>query len=105
VFDVVYNSSNGTATWTPLDRGTGPLGDLPVTHLALDEVTNQLYAATDFGVLTQVGKSGFWTMAANGMPMVEVSGLTLDSKHRVLYAATHGRSVWSLKLGGGGGGK
>jgi hypothetical protein len=102
VFDVVYNPATHTATWTALDRGTGPLGDLPVTDLALDAKTGRLYAATDFGVLTQVGRSGFWWLAAPGMPVVEVAGLTLDSKNRVLYAATHGRSVWSLQLRSGG---
>jgi hypothetical protein len=104
VFDVLYNPTTKSATWTALDRGTGPLGDLPVTDLALDEQTGRLYAGTDFGVLTQVGRSGFWWLAAPGMPMVEISGLTLDSKNRVLYAATHGRAIWSLQLRTGGGG-
>jgi hypothetical protein len=36
------------------------------------------------------------------LPTVAVSGLTLDSKRRVLYAATHGRAIWSLQLQGGG---
>jgi hypothetical protein len=69
-----------------------------VTDLALDSKTGRLYAATDFNVLVQKGKSGKWQLAAGGMPMVEVSGLTLDSKNRVLYAATHGRAIWSLQL-------
>jgi len=103
VFDVLYNPATGKATWSSLDRGTGPMGDLPVTSLAYDDATNRLYAATDFGVLTQIGKSGFWTSAADGLPMVEVSGLTLDQKSRTLYAATHGRAVWSLKLAARGG--
>ena len=30
--------------------------------------------------------------------MVEVSGLTMVPEQRLLYAATHGRSAWSLKL-------
>ncbi len=104
VFDVVYNPLTHTATWTALDRGVGPLGDLPVTDLALDANTGRLYAATDFNVLVQKGKSGKWQLAAPGMPMVEVSGLTLDSKNRVLYAATHGRAIWSLQLQNDGGG-
>jgi hypothetical protein len=98
VFDVVYNPTSNTATWTSLDNGTGPLGDLPVTDLALDTSTNRLYAGTDFGVLAQVGHTGNWELAAPGMPMVEISGLTIDTKSRVLYAATHGRAVWSLQL-------
>src|SRR5581483_2145427 len=98
VFDVVYDPNTGKATWSSLDRGNGPLGDMPINTIALDEQTGNLYVGTDFGVLTQLGHSGFWQPAANGMPMVAVSGLTLDSQHRVLYAATHGRAIWSLKL-------
>jgi hypothetical protein len=98
VFEVTYVPATGKTTWTSLDRGVGPLGDLPVTSLALDNVTGRFYAATDFGVLSQLGNSGFWTTAAAGLPTAEVSGLTIDQKSRVLYAATHGRAVWSLKL-------
>lgn len=98
VFEVLYNPATKSATWTALDRGSGPLGDLPVTDLALDDQTGRLYAGTDFGVLTQAGRSGSWSPAAAGMPVVEISGLTLDSQNRVLYAATHGRAIWSLQL-------
>jgi hypothetical protein len=87
-----------TATWTNLDGGTGPLGDLPVTDVVRDDVTDTLYAATDFAVLKSVG-GGAWTLAASGMPMVEVAGLTVVPSERILYAATHGRSIWRLNLG------
>ena len=30
--------------------------------------------------------------------MVEVAGISFDPTNRVLYAATHGRGIWSLKL-------
>jgi hypothetical protein len=30
--------------------------------------------------------------------MVEVAGLTVVPSARILYAATHGRSAWSLAL-------
>ena len=73
---------------------------MPINALALDAKTNRLYVGTDFGVLVSVGNSGKWRPAADGMPMVAVSGLTLDSKNRVLYAATHGRAIWSLQLNG-----
>jgi hypothetical protein len=39
-----------------------------------------------------------WTLAGTGLPMVEVPGLTIVPSARILYAATHGRSAWSLKL-------
>ena len=31
-----------------ISTGTGPMGDLPVTDLVRDDVTGDLYAATDF---------------------------------------------------------
>jgi hypothetical protein len=98
VFDVLYDPLTGKATWTSLDRGT--LGDMPINAMALDTQTDRLYVATDFGVLVSIGRSGMWRSAAAGMPMVAVSGLTVDSKHRLLYAATHGRGIWALQLNG-----
>ena len=40
-----------------------------------------------------------WTVAAANMPQVEVSGLTMLSNARVLYAATHGLGGFKLDLG------
>jgi hypothetical protein len=96
VFEVTV--SGGSATWTNLDGGTGPLGDLPVTGLVRDDVTGDLYAATDFGVMLLENGSSTWTVAGTGLPRVEVTGLTIVPGARVLYASTHGRSAWQLHL-------
>jgi hypothetical protein len=95
VFDVTYNPVSHTATWTNIDHN---LGDEPITDVALDSSTGDLYVSTDFGV--DILKSGgtTWTPAAGLLPPVAVYGLTIDSGARVLYAATHGRGIWSLKL-------
>jgi hypothetical protein len=100
VFEVTYNEAPKDATWTDLDGGTGPMGDLPVTDLVRDDFTGDLYAATDFGVLTLPGgnPANAWVAAGSGLPMVEVAGLTIVPSSRVLYAATHGRSAWKLAL-------
>lgn len=97
VFEVV-RTGPATATWTNLDAGTGPMGDLPVTDLVFDPPANTLYAATDFGVVKKALPAGPWTLAGSGMPQVEVAGLTIVPSERLLYAATHGRSIWTLKL-------
>jgi len=94
VFDVHYNASGHTATFTNID-GTN-LGDQPVTGIAYDSVTGNLFISTDFGVLVRSGST--WVPAAGGLPPVAVYGLTLDSVHHVLYAATHGRSAYRLNL-------
>jgi len=61
-------------------------------------MTGDLYASSDFGVMRLPAGSSTWTVAGSGLPMVEVSGLTIVPEQRILYAATHGRSAWSLKL-------
>ena len=63
-----------------------------------DDVTGDLYAASDFGVMRLANGSTTWTVAGSGLPMVEVAGLTIVPDARILYAATHGRSAWSLAL-------
>jgi hypothetical protein len=95
VFEVTWNGV--AATWTPLDGTTLP--DLPITDLAQDDVTGDLYAASDFGVMRDAGGVvGAWSVAGSGLPMVEVPGLTIVPSARILYAATHGRSAWVLQL-------
>jgi hypothetical protein len=100
VFEVTWNPTAGTATWTNLDGNIGPMGDLPTTGLVRDDVTGDLYASTDFGVAMLAGgvPANGWTPAGEGLPAVEVAGLTVVPGARKLYAATHGRSAWSLTL-------
>ena len=71
IFSVTYDPGNGTATWTSLD---GSLGDLPLTDVVQDADSGDVYVSSDFGVLKSGG--GPWTVAAPGMPNVEVAGLT-----------------------------
>ena len=95
VFEVTYNPNAGTAAWADLSYD---LGDLPATDLVRDDVTGDLYAASDFGVSRLPSGGTSWLLAGTGLPKVEVPGLTIVPGSRVLYAATHGRSAWMLKL-------
>jgi hypothetical protein len=94
VFDVHYNPSGHTATFTNIDGNN--LGDQPITGIALDGKTGNLFVSTDFGVLVRNGST--WVPAASGLPPVATYGLTFDSVNRVLYAATHGRSAYRLSV-------
>jgi hypothetical protein len=96
VFEVTYNPRTNNATWVDLDGGTGPMGDLPVTALARS-VKGDLFAGTDFGVVKLAKGSSTWVVAGSGLPSVEIAGLTMVNGSQVLYAATHGRSVWALR--------
>jgi hypothetical protein len=98
VFEVRYNPQTGTATWKNLSNG---LGDLPITGIAFDSHANEIFLATDYGVLYTVGGgSPHWLPVGTGLPTVAVYGLTLahTSTGSVLYAATHGRGIYSLQL-------
>jgi hypothetical protein len=95
VFEVTYDPVNHTATWTNLDH---KLGDQPITGIALDAITGDLFVSTDFGVNMLRSGDNQWIPAADNLPPVAVYGLTIDSNARVLYAATHGRGAWVLDL-------
>lgn len=98
VFEVTYNPGAGDATWTRIDGGPGGLADLPITDVVRDNVTGDIYASSDFGVMRLPSSTTTWVLAGTGMPQVEVAGLTIVPGARVLYAATHGRSAWKLTL-------
>ncbi len=95
VFDVTYNPHTGKATWHDLSYN---LGDQPITGVAYDSMTGNVYVSTDFGVAKLRSGGTRWTKAAQGLPFVAVYSLTLSENGRVLYAATHGRGVWRLDI-------
>jgi hypothetical protein len=97
VFDVHYNASGHTATWTNIDHN---LLDEPITGVAYDSVSGTLFVSTDFAVnaLDLKHSSTMWVPASSGLPPVATYGLTFDSVKRVLYAATHGRSAYRLSV-------
>ena len=96
VYELKLNPATGAGTAT--DRSSD-LGDQPVTDVAWDPNTKSLFASTDFGVLVRVfGSSTSW-VATPGIPHAAVYGLTYDVSSHMLYAATHGRSIWKLAVG------
>ncbi len=94
VFEATWS---GAAAATFVDRSFN-LPDFPITAVVSDDLTGDVYAASDFGVMKLSNGGSVWATAGTGLPMVEVSGLTIVSSARILYAATHGRSAWSMQL-------
>jgi hypothetical protein len=94
VFEVTVHD-DGSAVWKDLSYN---LGDQPITGIARDDVTRDLFVSTDFAVDTLSSGSTTWVPAGANLPPVAVYGLTIHSGARVLYAATHGRSAWKLDL-------
>ena len=95
VFEVRFNATTNTATWTDLSYD---LGDQPITGIAYDPNSGSVYASTDFGVLILPPAGQSWSAAGTGLPQTAVFGITIDEASRVLYAATHGRGIWRLAL-------
>ncbi len=97
VFDVRFTPGNGKAAWTDISKD---IGDQPITDVALDSGTGDIYAATDFGVLRLRRGAVSWREAATGLPPVAVYGLTIAPLRtgHVLYAATHGRGAFRVAL-------
>ena len=93
VFEVTWNGT--AATFADISYN---LPDFPVTSIVRDDVTGDLYASSDFGVMRLARRSTTWTVAGSGLPMVEVPNLQIVPGARLLYAATHGRSAWVLRL-------
>src|SRR4030095_3879487 len=97
VFEVTRTAPS-TATWTSLDSPGGTsFPDFPATSIARDSNCD-LYVSNDWGVMLLANNSVSWVTAGTGLPMVEVAGLTIVPRARTLYAATHGRGAFRLKL-------
>jgi hypothetical protein len=95
VFDVHYDPGTSSATWTSLDAD---LPDTPITDIAYDDLTGDLYVGTDYTVLRRPAQATAWSQAASGLPLASVTNLVLRSDGRVLYGATYGRAAWRLEL-------
>ncbi len=95
VLEARYDPKSHTAKFA--DRSYD-IGDQPVTGIARNAATGDVYASTDFGVLRLPAGSTGWQQAGTGMPRVAVYGLTLSDSGHVLYAATHGRGAYALSL-------
>lgn len=102
VFEVTYDPVTHVATWSGDlaggDPSAGGLGDQPITGIAVDWNTGDVFVSTDFGVFVRKSGNTTWQLAAGGLPRVAVYGLTIDLNARLLYAATHGRGAWRLTL-------
>lgn len=88
----------GASTFTVLDgtAGSGGLGDIPATSVAVTSSGN-IYVGTDFGVVASKG-DGRWVEAGKGLPRMPAPDLVYVKGERKIYAATHGQGVWVLKV-------
>ncbi len=105
----VFKTLNGTAgintTWLDISGTTTKLPDIPVNAIVIDpdDTTHStLYVGTDIGAFFTPDGGVNWSPlgALGSMPNAQILSLTLHNPSRTLRAATHGRGVWDLNLGG-----
>jgi len=87
----LWKTTDAGATWTDV---SGNFPDVPVNDLIVRGAT--IYAATDLGVLVSANLGATWSRLGTNFPVTTVMDLHLGPDG-LLYAATHGRGIWSIK--------
>ncbi|HEX7180889.1 MAG TPA: hypothetical protein VF756_03545, partial [Thermoanaerobaculia bacterium] len=101
----VWKTVNGGATWVPLEgEGEGRLPDVPVHAIVADpENPAHLYVGTDLGVFSSLDGGLTWMVENTGFANVATESLSIRTTPdgaRYLFAFTHGRGAWRVRLDG-----
>lgn len=95
----VFKTSNGGASWQDISAN---LPDVPTLSIVLHRSKpGVIYIGTDAGVFQSTDDGASWTPFNNGMPNVAVMDLAFNSGGNLLFAATHGRSIFRVTLEAG----
>lgn len=87
----VFESKNGGADWTDISAN---LPDVPADSVKLVP-GGGLALATDLAVFYRPAGANQWQVLGNALPTTAVMQLRLGPDDK-LYAATHGRGIWSF---------
>jgi len=90
----VFETKDAGATWKDVSAN---LPDIPTNHLALT-AGGSLIAGTDLGVVVRPAGSTKWSRLGTNFPTTTVTDVEV-SANGLLYVATHGRGIWSTRLG------
>ena len=93
--DAAYllRTRDGGATW---DNITGDLPKAPLNDVNI--VGDALFVASDFGVFVSRDEGKSWFEVGGNLPKAPVFELRYHAPSNRLYAATFGRSIWSIAL-------
>jgi hypothetical protein len=92
----VFETYNGGQSWQDI---SGNLPDIPSDALVIQG--HQLALATDLGMYTARAGQGAgtsWSRLGSGLPNASVNNVT-PGPDDYIYAATHGRGIWRIRLG------
>lgn len=90
----VWKSITGGTTWTDI---THNLPNVPFQDIVVDlNNTATLYAGGDLGVFYSVDSGENWQIFGDGLPVVRVDDMEMQSQTGKLRVATHGRGMWEI---------
>jgi hypothetical protein len=93
----VFASTNSGASWTNI---SGNLPNIPVNAILLNpsSPTTNIFIGTDLGVMATTNGGTSWSPFLSGLPNVAVVDLVYNGTAARMFAATHGRGVWSAPI-------
>jgi photosystem II stability/assembly factor-like uncharacterized protein len=99
----LYRSRDGGQSFESMGtQGSSPIPDVPVHCVLVDPGQSaRLFLATDIGVFVSEDSGETWEAENTGFATVVTECLTLgtgDDGSRYLFAFTHGRGAWRVKL-------
>jgi len=98
----VWKTTDGGATWNPINgEGEGALPDLPAHTIAVDPTrAGRLYVGTDLGVFVTLDGGATWAVEEGFSPVITeaLQVLRKPGGETLLFAFTHGRGVWKVRL-------
>lgn len=98
----IYKTTNYGTNWSNV---SGNIPNIPTNCVVVNPANgNNLFVGTDLGVFSTTDGGSTWVQDVTGMANVPVLDLDYRASDNKLFAATHGRSMYSATIGGGGGG-
>ena len=99
----VWRSDDSGETWKSVDgEGTTAVPDIPVHSIVVDpEDSRRLYLGTDLGIMVSINRGATWAAENTGFANAVTEWLTLGTDGDGLpwlYAFTHGRGAWRVRL-------
>lgn len=89
----VFETRDGGKSWSDISAN---LPDVPTSSIKEDS-RGALVLGSDLGVFYRAPKATSWTRLGGNFPLTTVMDVELAGDGNV-YAATHGRGIWSVKL-------